>query len=276
VYLAAVQLQVNALTFGKRTVTIDDTYECIHGGVIGPGPRGKKPPSLTEMQALMAKNAPALAKARQGFAYQYGSPPMRSFNTLFPEYARFRSLARTMMADGDVLCATGKWDAATERYLDIMHLGADVPHGGPLISDLVGIAIQAIGRAEVWTALEHASGPEAKQGARRLEGIAARQVRYANVLPEEKWGFQASLMELFQHGGWRSGSTPFLLGGMGNDGAIGLRMLFVSKRTVMHNYTTYMDGLIASAEQPFPQCTQMPALPDDAFNRNIVPVLGKA
>lgn len=277
VYLAAAQLKVDSLTIGTRTVTVDDTYDCIRGGVVGPGTRGKKtPPPLVDMQALVTANAPAFAKVRQGFAYEYGSTPMRSLNTLFPEYAQFRGLARAMMADGDVLCATGQWDTATERYLDCIRMGADIPRGGPLIGGLVGVAVQAIGRMEIWTALDHVNGPEARLAARRLEKITPRQVPYANILQEEKWGWQAGLLEAFQSGQWHNWFSYLSSDAGGERWIYNFRLFFVSKRTVMRNFTVGMDAMIANAKQPFPQCAQSPALPNDLISQKLLPVFDKA
>ena len=55
-----------------------------------------------------------------------------------------------------------------------------------------------------------------------------------------------------------------------------LKIQFASKRTVMNNYTKYMDTLIANAKKPYPHNTQSPPLPWDPLNQLLVPVYEKA
>jgi len=277
IYLAAQGLKVPSLPSiepAGRHVDIDRVYSSIQAGKIVPPAPGERPPALADMQALMAKNAPVFAKVQQGVACEYRETPSRSFQQLFPHFAKLRDLARTMLADGDVKCASGDWDGGAERFVDILRVGNDIPRGGVLISMLVGVAIQAIGRADAWNTLDHVSGAEARRAARRLEEIAAHRVSYADILQEEKWATQAGLLELFNTPRWR---TQGMLGEVMSESPTAFfRIQIVSKRTAMTNYTRYMDALIANAKQPYTNATKVPPVPHDPVSQMFAPVFTKA
>jgi len=267
------------------SLTVDRIGECIHAGKIGPVPRwgaGAAPPRMSDMQALLAKNAPVIAKVQQGFACEYMNTPARSFSQLPPYYAKMRGLTRVLVADGDVKCASGDWDDGADRYLDIMRVGSDIPRGGPMIAMLIGVAIQSIGRWELWPALDHVSGAGARISAQRLEAMATRQVSYAEVLQEEKYLTQAALMEMFNTPNWRSAKTLESLLGLEGKGTRVSRavntiwMQTVNKRAVMRNYSKNIDALIAVAKKPYPAMLKTLPLPKDPFCRMLLPVSDKA
>ncbi len=282
-YLAAYAKRVMALPASPSAThappTIDDVYECIEGGKIVARPRSwasSAPlPTLQELQALMRANAPALAALRVGFTQQYHARPARSAGATFPEVAKMRAIARWLQADGDVQCAAGDWDGGMASYLDILHIGTDIPRGSSLIGGLVGIAMQAIGRAEAWTALPHLSAPAARAGARRMEALLARQVPYADILQEELYAGQAMLLESMRKPNWQKemltgwSSTPPSPGIMA-------QAYLTGKRTVFDNYTHYMSKLVANAKHPYAARVAPPPIPKDPFNQVIAPVFGKA
>lgn len=280
IYVAAQGLKVASIPVngGQHMLTTDDVQNCIHAGKIGvPKEWGAsaKPPKLADLQALMAKNAPVLAKAQQGFACEYREIPSRSINTLYPHLSKLRDLARIMAADGNVKCASGDWDGGAERYLDVIRMGNDCPRGGVMISMLLCVALQAIGRKEAWSTLDHVSGDEARRAARRLEEMAARRVPYADVLREEKWLCQASLLEIFNTPGWRKEMFP-MMGHSSVNRALAIRSQVTSKRTIMRNYTEYMDALIINTGKPYPANMNTPPLPNDPISQTVLPIYDQA
>jgi hypothetical protein len=283
-YLDAHALKVDTLgtPVGKPAhgLTVDTINRCIEAGIIVPDPQTKSGamPWLADMKALTAANAPVIAKVREGFSHEYREPPARSFNHLFPQFSQYRSLARVMMADARVECASGDWNGGADRMLDVVRLGHDIPRGGPLIGDLVGIAIRAMGYAEIWAALDHISGPAARHAARRLEEMSAGRVSYADVLQEEKWGTQAAMLEMFNTPNWRRSQTLFQAGdgGMGGSSASTfLRMQVASKRAIMEDYNRHMDAVIAQSRQPFAARGTAPPRPMDPVSSIFAPVFAK-
>jgi len=277
IYLAALQLKVPSIATPARpypNLTLDDVRECIIAGKIGPNPKreaGSVAPKLADMRVLMAKNAPMLAKVREGFTAEYREIPMRSFNQSFSHCSKMRDLTRAMLADGKVKCAGGDWDGGAESFLDAIRLGNDSARGGVLISMLVGVALQAIGRSEVWDTLDHVSGAEARHAARRLEEMAARQVPYTDVLREEKLCVQASLLEEFKDPNWSKLSDPKF---MKVSRIEMLEWRLTSKRRIMRNYTQYIDALIENSKKPYPANLKSLPTPEDLLNRIISPVYG--
>jgi len=252
VFLAAAKLQVQSLKkpATKRTFRVSDINNFIQAGNILPQPKTSfPPPSLAEMKALVAKNAAAIAKARQGLAYAYGSPPLRSNPDGVAEYLRLRLLAYAMQADGDVKCATGDWDGAVERYVDVIHFGTVGSHGEAFYFSLW--RMRNAGWSDTWATLDHVSAAEARRAARRLEKIAGQRTPLAVMLEEEKWETQAEMIKLFREPNWRKdfGNDLSLEGEQARDY---LLQRFVSKRAVIRHISQYMDALIADAKKPYP------------------------
>lgn len=230
--------------------------------------------SLAEKDALVTENALALGLLRQGFEYPYLNPPARSFSALFPYFAKFRGTARLLTLAGQARREHGDWGGAVNCQLDAMRLGVDVPRGGVLIGDLVGIACQAIGRKPVWDDVEHLTAPQARAAARRMEDICARQVPFADTLQEEKWSTQASLQELMRGSNWRRGMSRTMSGSV--DMRMEFRLLFTSKGRILGNYTRFMDQSIANARLPYAAHPLAPAIPSDPINQMMLPVFDKA
>jgi hypothetical protein len=179
--------------------------QLLDGGKIGyalsPGHSGAKDDreyTWAEKQKFIDENGPALALFRQGLDEEYVNPPSRSFSTLFPYYAQFRSLARTLALDSQVKAHRGDYGAATQSSMDAMEMGAQIPHGSVLIGGLVGIACQSIGRRQIWGYLDHMNLPQTRAAAKRLERIRAKAVPYATVLQEDKWAVQSALLEVLR------------------------------------------------------------------------------
>jgi hypothetical protein len=154
-----------------------------------------RPYSLAEKAALIRENAMALQMLREGFACEYREPPVRSAAAPFTHYAKFREMARLKMLEAQVRGAQGDWNGAMNSHLDTIYFGQEVPRGGVLIGQLVGIAIQAIGRKSAGEPIRHLDAKRARAATKRMETILAHRVPFADVMQEEKWYGQSSLIE---------------------------------------------------------------------------------
>lgn len=166
---------------------------------IGQASRRGSSPAL--MARVVAENPRALALLRRGFGYRYLHPPVRSFSTLFPHLAKWRSLARLLVEDSQLRAARGDWGGAADSALTAMQFGAIVPHGAPFIGTLVGIAIQAIGQGRLWTDVDHLSAAQAKVGVQRLQTVCSLEVSTSEALQEELWCSYAGLQTSFLNDG---------------------------------------------------------------------------
>ncbi len=232
------------------------------GSLVAKSPLMDKPGTgtLAEREAVLRRNAAALARFRQGLARPYHHPPARSASEIFPDFARFRELARLLCLEASVHEERGEWDAAIQSRLDCLQFGSALPRGAYLIGALVGYAIEAIGRADANGVVEHLSAAQAKRAAARLQRTVENHVPFADVLQEEKWFIQASLLESFRDPKWRLDIDPSASPGPQMPD---LRMLTLSKRRVMANITAAMDDTIADARGPYAPATSRPRPPQD-------------
>jgi hypothetical protein len=229
--------------------------------------------SLKRKEAWVKQNAGALNMMRQGLKQSYQQPALRSWSAMLPFLSRFRELARRLIVESKAHALRGNHAEAANSALDAMHFGHQIPRGGPIITGLVGQAIQSLGRNQLLDVLPHLNAQGCKQAARRLEKIRAMQVSYAHVLREEKWMGQAGLLEVMKKPDW---ATQFsMVIGTAPDFWQAWRFRLVGKRRVLDNYTDFMDKSIAEAEKPYAKAREVP-LPDDAVNQALVPLFSNA
>ena len=260
-------------------------YENLRGGRVS-ATTDDRPYSLKEKKVLVAENAAALQLLHTGYRYPFQHPALRSFSATFPEYQKERALARLLALQAQTDAQKGDWKGALNADLDAVQLGETMPRGGALIGMLVGEACQSIGRRGAWETVGHLNAPQARAEARRLEAIRTYHVPAADVLQEEEWSAQASLLELMQRKDW-PGSLLGMTGNAGDGGngadsgltaanfdrwALGTRIRLTGKRTIMENYTHYMDQNIAIARQPYAAHRMPPAVPSDPVDQILLPV----
>ncbi len=226
---------------------------------------------LWRKKVWLRQNAPALKAFRQGLRRVYVEPAPRSFSALFPHYARFREMARVISVESRVRAADGDWKGASQSALDTMQFGGQIPNGGPLIGALVGYTIQAMGRRQLQSLVPHLDAPTCRAAARRIEQIHAARVPFWQVLREEKWSGQGGLLDAMRQRDWANQlyASWGIGGGPPNIGDY-LRYRFTSKRRILSDYTRYMDGIIASAKQPYATAPTVP-LPDGFVGESLAP-----
>ena len=245
-----------------------------------------RPYSLSEKEAIVAENSTALQLLHTGFRYPCQEPSVRSFNANYPEYQKQRGVARLLALQAQADAQTGDWNGALKADLDAVQLGETMPRGGGLIAMLVGEACQSIGRRRAWEAAGHLNAAQAGAAAKRLAQIQTHHVPTADVLEVEKWGMQASLMELMHRKDWPGAFLGIMGNDAGNNNAddgflttanfdrwkFATLIRLTGKRTIMANYTHYMDQSIADARQPYAIQTIAPPVPSDAVNQVLLPV----
>ncbi len=238
-------------------------------------PREKKP-SEAERAELVRQYVPALEQLRKGLDHPYLEPPARSFTHTYPHFAQFRDLARVLRLEGQVRARQGDWSGAMESSLDNLHLGAKIPHGGVMIGQLVGIAIQSIGRKDTWEIAGHLSGPEARAAIQRLARIREERFPYWRTLEEEKWMVQAGLLEIMRRPDWYRQYLLAMGPGTTADWGLMLRLMATSKSTLVNEYSNYMDRSISRAKVPYAARPAPIALPTNSLVSVIVPVFEQA
>jgi len=277
----------NGYDFYVRAANLAQTTNISQGGPKFVVQQLGRPATRAEEDAELASNALALKTLRGGFAFPSRQKANRSFTSPFPEYAKLRGLARLLAFEARVKSARGNHAGAVNSGLDALRLSEDLPRGSMLISELVGIAIGAIGRQPLWKETDFLSAGEARAAARRLEAIRARHVPYADVLTEEKWGMQVGLADEFRKKSTAQVVRDLSGGFGGNAGAGGMRewlqtvglqtrTLLTSKRRILQDNAAHMDALIADARQPYARRGPVPPRPGDPVNQAVVPIFSQA
>ena len=237
--------------------------------------------SLAAKEKLVAENALALSLLHQGFQYPYEEIPTQSFSTTFPHLYRMRQMARFLSLDGQVKAAHGNWSGAVSAELDAVQMGETLPHGGPLIGLLVGVACQSIGRRHAWEVVPHLSGPEALAAARRLEAIRIAHVPLVDTLREEKSGTQASLRELMAKPDWSHTLVPTIVGTnpasspVWAQQGVSAYLQLLGKRRILETNAQWMDQAIAQVRQPYAAHPAPPPLPKDLVSQILLPVYSR-
>ena len=227
----------------------------------------KKSWTVAQKQALLARNAPLLARVRRGLLLPYRdrSGP-RSYETKLPHYAHFRTLARLFVLEGNAKREMGDLPGAAQSYQDGIAFGQKIKQGAPLIGGLVSAACEAIGRKPLWNHLSEWDGISAKTTARRLAQStqkAAQNASFADTLVEEKaWG-QSELLKTF-----RKENTQIPT----ND----LSFVIWTKRDIMDGYTNFMDTFAQNARTPYQLHKDAPPIPRDPLNALLLPVFAQA
>ena len=75
---------------------------------------------IEKKREAVRRNEVALATMREGLHYPYNEVYIRSFNTLFPNYAGYREMARLLSMDAKVKISEGDTNAAVKEYGKMM------------------------------------------------------------------------------------------------------------------------------------------------------------
>jgi len=219
-------------------------------------------PLPAEVESLVQKNANALGVVRAGLLHQYRHPPVRSFDHKSEELSGMMNLAHLFVLEAQMKKARSNWTAASQSYLDVIHLGEDLSRGSPIIGRLVSLAVSAMGIMRLAEIIDQLSADDAKNASRVVQQTMGRRVPMTETLQEEKWMVQASLLELFRKPNWRLGLAP-PVGVEGNvlgpdeqtngwEKAARFLITFpYTKHEVMDAYTRYIDGWISRVSDSF-------------------------
>jgi len=265
-------------------------------GTFGPVSSTKDPKSWTDADyaAFMKSNAPALAELRRGLAKPCVLPPQRGLKSLYAAspYARDRELARTLRSEAMYYERKGEYGRAVDSQLDCVEMGVSLPRGGRLISDLVGVAVVAIGCSKIEGNLARLNPSELARAAARIERIRKKIVPYSEVMLEEGYVSASMYVDIFGGPETRSemmnplkwaevggqftispiGSAPSSSGPSPADFLQGARLAFANKTGLVDRMVDYWKAVAAECGKPYtgtsgvpiPQCPLMDLLPDVA------------
>jgi hypothetical protein len=229
---------------------------------------------LALQRAYAANNAETLRLLREGFRYPARRAASRTQGDIskdFPSYSQFREISRLLVQESRVRLADGDQNGAADSLLDAIRLGTDVVRGGPFMAMLVGVAIESVGRADLWSLANRLDAPNARRIARRLEEIEAARVPLAVVVEEEKWLGLSLLRETMSTPDWKAMRAGKLPDQPPKDvDAEEAKALALFKNTsdaqIQANYIGYMDAVIANTRKPYNPVPNVPPAPADPMS----------
>jgi hypothetical protein len=144
---------------------------------------------VEQLAALVATNAEALKLVRVGLTHECRAPNDYSTNytdRLLPELSSIKRLALNLCAEGRLDALQNRTNDAAQCYLDAVRLGQECSRGGVIITKLVGIACEALGRGGLRSLTDTLDARQCREVARTLETIDAQEAPAQEFLDEEK------------------------------------------------------------------------------------------
>lgn len=131
----------------------------------------------------------------------FEAPPSRSLLTPADDaLAEMRSLSRLLCFKSRCWADRNDWAGAADTALAVIQMGAQVQRHAALTQSLVGVGIEAAGRAELRYIIPQLMAQEALGVAVQLRAAEVAKPSYADILLEEKYFSEAALLEMMRCG----------------------------------------------------------------------------
>jgi hypothetical protein len=156
----------------------------------------------TDLRALVATNAEGLKLARVGLGRESRVPLVfrPDLGGGIKDLGGMRQLALSFAAEGKLAELQDRPEDAAKSYLDAIHLGQQLTHGGLIIHGLVGIAMEAIGIVRLEKLLPALDARGCRATAQALEGLESERESPEAILAQERaWYQRAGLRERIAH-----------------------------------------------------------------------------
>ncbi|HEY3282408.1 MAG TPA: hypothetical protein VGN26_09060 [Armatimonadota bacterium] len=152
------------------------------------------PTPSAETKALLAANAPALARLEPFLTRDYVEPrPSRGADRA--SYGPIRDLARLLSLRAMAKAGEGRGRTAMDSGLEAVALGLRVPRGAGVSGALWGGALQSIGREPLWSMVDHLAAEDCRADALRLLRLNRGTVPLWESVQEEKWDVRERLRD---------------------------------------------------------------------------------
>ena len=144
---------------------------------------------LEELRQLVGRNSGALRAARTGLQEDCAVPLQFSENYMsqhFPELAGYKRLAQAFVAEGRLAELENRPGDAAKSYLDVICLGHKSDHGGVLIDQLVGTAIEVMGVSQLQKLVDQLNAKACHETAATLETLDSQRQTWNEVMQQER------------------------------------------------------------------------------------------
>ncbi len=223
--------------------------------------------TLRDYVAAYREALPAFTALRAALPKPYRNPPCRSLGQFDSGYAEIREMARSLSGAAEFQDKIGRTGDAVDLLLDGEELGVTMTSGGHLITDLVGVAVEAISLQYIEPMLPKLSSTELARVAARLDRIAARRAPYSEIAKEEGWVSAAQMKQAFGEMNLASPAKYYrtvrqYLGYTGgtavSDAAVFVRFSLTSKRAIVRDQLAYYAAASREVAGPYREKMQAP------------------
>ncbi len=138
------------------------------------------------LAAFVATNAEALAIAHQGLAMECRAPDVYNSNGNFQQLSLMKRLALALTAEGWLAKSENRTNDSIQCFEDCMTLGVKESSGGVMITKLVGIACENIGRNALRYWSDRLDANQCRETAAALQKLDASEEPFDNVAANEE------------------------------------------------------------------------------------------
>jgi hypothetical protein len=163
-----------------------------------------------DLSVVVSQNAAALALARSAMTNDC-AVPLQFTNDYedahLKELAALKRLGQAFCAEGRLAEMDGRTNDAVHSYLDAIQLGANAAHGGALIDQLVGMAVEALGASCLQPIAGRLDAATAREAAAELETLDSQRQTWDEIIQQEQgWsqrafpGIKYQIMRIMERG----------------------------------------------------------------------------
>jgi hypothetical protein len=148
-----------------------------------------------DLRDTVEANSNALQIARTGLGEKVQVP--MEFSVAYsarhaPQLLELKLLAQAFLAEGRLAEMDQRTNAAANAYLDATRLGVECRRGGPLIDNLIGLAIESMGTTHLQSFAGKLDAKTSGELAREIETLDAQRETWPQVLQNERdWSRRA-------------------------------------------------------------------------------------
>jgi hypothetical protein len=145
--------------------------------------------NVDQVRKVALADGAALSLARAGLSNQCRVPLQFTVSYIsnhLSDLAGLKRLAQALIAEGRLAEVENRPGDAAKSYLDTIHLANASSHGGVLIDELVGMAIEAMGTSHLQALIPRLDAKSSRYAAAALEVLDSQKQTWNEVMQQER------------------------------------------------------------------------------------------
>ena len=141
-----------------------------------------------ELKKAVSSNAAAVSLSRSGLSNQCRVPIQYSESYIsnhLDDLACLNRLARAFVAEGRLAGMQNRPVDAAKSYLDTIHLGNQMMHGGLLIDEMLGVADVSLGERQLQSVVTNLDALACRRAAASLETLDSQRQTWNELMQQE-------------------------------------------------------------------------------------------